>query len=255
MTTSEDRIRELCSQALATRDDQATLAGILFELQTALAEHIQGIRTMAAQEVPRAFTPNVLESRTVQNLSRMRNKSTSQAGSTAQAGELATQAAARARQMFGAGIPGNEILAMLVSAAEKVAGASAVCSILVLDKDGLLRNGASPNLPPDYLAAIDRLKPDARVGTCAAAAATGSVVITRDFCADDKWAELRHLPLSLGFAGAWSMPIKSPDGRVLGTLGTYFRERRSPTREELGSIQVLASAASQVLASGRFYND
>jgi hypothetical protein len=54
-------------------------------------------------------------------------------------------------------------------------GGVAVCSILVLDKEGLLRNAASPNLPADYLAAIDRLKPNADVGTCSAAAATGLV--------------------------------------------------------------------------------
>ena len=28
--------------------------------------------------------------------------------------------------------------------------------------------------------------------------------LTPDFSADDKWAELRHLPMSLGYVGAWS---------------------------------------------------
>jgi GAF domain-containing protein len=116
-----------------------------------------------------------------------------------------------------------------------------------LDKEGLLRNGASPRLPYDYLTAIDGLKPNAKVGTCAAAAATGSVVITRDFRADDKWAELRHLPLALGFAGAWSMPIKNPDGKVLGTFGTYFRESRQPSQAEIDDIQFLATTAAKVL--------
>ena len=119
---------------------------------------------------------------------------------------------------------------------------------LILDENGLLRNGASPNLPLDYLRAIDRLKPDPKVGTCAAAAATGCPVITPDFCADDKWAELRHLPLSLGFVGAWSMPIKSPGGKVLGTFGTYFRDRRSPTPQERRGAEFLAKAAASVLA-------
>jgi hypothetical protein len=92
---------------------------------------------------------------------------------------LAAQAAAeQAREMLHAGVTGDEILTMLVNAAEDVAGGSAVCSILVLDKEGLLRNAASPNLPADYLAAIDRLKPNPGVGTCSAAAATGSVVVT-----------------------------------------------------------------------------
>ena len=151
--------------------------------------------------------------------------------------------------MLEKGADGDEILTMLVRAAEDVGGRdTAVCSILVLDKDGLLRNAASPNLPADYLAAIDRLKPNAKVGTCSAAAATGSVVVTCDFQADDKWAELRHLPMALGFTGACSMPIKAGDGTVLGTLGTYFRERRSPTPEEISSIGVLAAAAGTILA-------
>ena len=163
--------------------------------------------------------------------------------------EVAARAAGRAREMLTAGEPGKEILTVLINAAEKVAGRGSVCSILVVDSEGLLRNGSSPNLPADYLKAIDRLKPDALVGTCSAAAATGCVVVTRDFKADDKWAELRHLPLALGFVGAWSMPIKAPDGRVLGTLGTYFRERRSPTEKEVESVQALAAAASLVLGS------
>jgi hypothetical protein len=109
------------------------------------------------------------------------------------------------QQMLKAGTPPREILKQLASAGEMLAGAGAATSIL---------------------------RPDANVGTCAAAAATGCAVITRDFLADDKWVELRHLPLALGFVGAWSMPIKSPTGRVLGTFGTYFRERRHPTPEE-----------------------
>jgi GAF domain-containing protein len=129
------------------------------------------------------------------------------------------------------------------------AGSGAVVSILLLDKDGLLRNGSSPNLPADYLKAIDRLRPSANVGTCAAAAATGAVVITPDFLADDKWSELRHLPLALGFAGAWSMPIKSGDGTVLGTFGTYYRERREPSSKEREVVERLAAAAATLIAA------
>lgn len=153
------------------------------------------------------------------------------------------------REMVRSAAPRREILARLATAGEAVAGAGAVVSILVLDEDGLLRNGASPNLPSDYLDAIDRLKPDPRVGTCAAAAATGCMVTTPDFRADDKWAELRHLPLSLGFTGAWSLPIKGPDGLVLGTFGTYYREGRMPTAEEVRGVEQLAAAAAAALAA------
>jgi len=149
--------------------------------------------------------------------------------------------------MLADGTPRREILTRLATAAERLAGPRAAASILVLDENSLLRNGASPNLPPDYLDAIDRLRPDPAVGTCAAAAATGSVVITVDFFADDKWAELRHLPLSIGYVGAWSVPIKSPAGKVLGTFGTYYRDRRAPTPEERTGIPHLAAAAAIAL--------
>jgi GAF domain-containing protein len=149
--------------------------------------------------------------------------------------------------MLEKGLPGHKILAHLVNAAETISGGGSVSSILVLDKDGLLRNGASPRLPYDYLTAIDGLKPHPNVGTCAAAAATGSMVITSDFRDDDKWAELRHLPLALGFTCAWSLPIKNDSGKVLGTFGTYFREKRKPSQEEIEAVDFLAHGAARVL--------
>jgi GAF domain-containing protein len=162
-------------------------------------------------------------------------------------GTLVAQTVAQTGQMLEEGVPQHKILASLVRAAEVIGGEGAVSSILVLDKEGLLRNGSSPGLPYDYLTAIDGLKPNPSVGTCAAAAATGCMVITPDFRADDKWAELRHLPMALGFVGAWSMPIKSPDGTVLGTFGTYYRESHSPSEEEISGLQSLAVAAAKVL--------
>ena len=160
---------------------------------------------------------------------------------------IVEQTVQQTMQMLEDGAPHDKILSYLVKTAETIAGHDSVSSILVLDKNGLLRNGSSPGLPYDYLMAMDGLKPDANVGTCAAAAATGSMIITYDFRADDKWAELKHLPLSLGFVGAWSMPIKLEDGRVIGTFGTYFRQKRKPSQEEIEGIQSLSTAAAKVL--------
>lgn len=156
----------------------------------------------------------------------------------------------RALALIAEGAPLRDILSVLTTAAETLADNRTVASIMVLDRDGLLRNGASPNLPADYLDAIDRLKPDPALGTCAAAAATGEVVMTPDFFSDDRWAELRHWPLVLGFLGAWGMPIKAPHGRVVGTFGTYFREHRLPTGAERDAVGFLAGIAAQAIAAG-----
>jgi len=157
--------------------------------------------------------------------------------------------ATRALQMLENGEPNNTILAFLIDSAETLAGPCSVCSILLLDKDGLLRNGLSPRLPHDYLTAIDGLKPHPFVGTCASAAATGKPVITKDFKSDNKWGELRHLPLALGFVGAWSMPIKTAEGKVLGTFGTYFTEQREPSESEILYVKKLADVTAKVLTS------
>lgn len=163
---------------------------------------------------------------------------------------LLLEASDRAQRMMQDGAALRDILSVLTTAGEAISNGRTVCSVLVLDKEGLLRNGASPNLPADYLDAIDRLKPDPAVGTCAAAAATGEVVMTPDFYSDERWSELRHWPLVLGFFGAWSMPIKSSDGKVLGTFGTYFREHRLPTDDERDAVGFLAGIASAAIVAG-----
>jgi GAF domain-containing protein len=161
--------------------------------------------------------------------------------------ELVTAACQQAQRLLHARASRHEVLQCLVRAAESVSGDGSTASILVLDDERLLRNGCSPNLPDDYLAAIDRLAPHPDVGTCAAAAATGAMVVTPDFRADGKWAELRHLPLSLGYLGAWSLPIKSDADEVLGTFGTYYRAVRSPTEREIATVRRLAAFAARVL--------
>lgn len=152
-----------------------------------------------------------------------------------------------ALQLIRQNVKSGEILTYLASAAEKASGPDSVVSILLIDEKGLLRNGASPRLPDDYLMAIDGLKPDPNVGTCAAAAATGEIVFTPSFYADNKWSELRHLPSSLGFVGAWSYPIKNDGKKVVGTFGTYFREQRKPSDDEIKGTALLASAAAKAL--------
>lgn len=139
------------------------------------------------------------------------------------------------------------ILKYVASESEKLMQPGSAVSILLIDENGLLTNGASPSLPVDYLKAIDRIKPDPNVGTCAAAAATGQIVITTSFLTDEKWSELKHLPLSLGYAGAWSVPIKNQENKTLGTIGVYQKQVRIPDEKDVNGIKLLSEAVSQVL--------
>src|SRR3569623_476088 len=157
----------------------------------------------------------------------------------------------RALEMMLEKAPLTEVLTHLTRIVEEMAYGEAVASILLLDEEDALRRGAAPSLPEDYQQAIDGLKAAPGVGTCAEAAATGQVVFTPDFTAAPGWAAFRHLPLGLGLLAAWSMPIKARDGRVLGTFGTYFRERREPFPEEIQSVEILARTAALAIESAR----
>jgi hypothetical protein len=50
--TSEDRIRNLCVQAVAAKDDDEVLNLILPQLKDALREHLGNVRRMVANEYP-----------------------------------------------------------------------------------------------------------------------------------------------------------------------------------------------------------
>lgn len=150
----------------------------------------------------------------------------------------------RSLEMVVSGVPLNDVLKYLTGVVEEQSEGQAVASVLLLDDEGALRNGASPSLPDHYIEAIDGLRPDPNVGTCSAAAALRSVVITPDIAADPKWQTLKDLPLGLGLKAAWSVPILARDGRVLGTFGTYFRERRPPQKLERQAVEILARTAA-----------
>ncbi|MGI8811230.1 MAG: PAS domain S-box protein [Pyrinomonadaceae bacterium] len=148
--------------------------------------------------------------------------------------------------------PLTAILTHLTNTVEELSEHSVTSSILLLDSENRLRNGASPSLPDTYIQKIDGIVADENVGTCSAAAATRMVVITPDIAADPKWNGLANLPIELGLRAAWSVPILSKGGRVLGTFGTYFRELREPDFFERQVVEILARTAALAIERKQF---
>ncbi len=144
-----------------------------------------------------------------------------------------------------------EVLSYLTNVVESQADTPAIASILLYDDEGCLRNGASPTLPEYYVRAIDGIKATPTLGTCGVAAACNRVVVTQDIDADPNWASIKQLPLGLGLCAAWSQPINATDGRVLGTFGTYFREKREPSSFERQVVEILAKTAAIAIERSR----
>jgi signal transduction histidine kinase len=144
-----------------------------------------------------------------------------------------------------------DILAELCRIVEDEAGGQVRAAIMLVDAQRRLRSCAAPSLPDHYNAAVDGIGAAEGVGTCAHAAATGQIVVTRDFATDRGWEGLAHLPLAIGLKAAWSMPVTSASGEVLATFGTYFPECREPTSLERDLVAVLAQTAALAIERDR----
>uniref|UniRef100_UPI0037D9A24E EAL domain-containing protein n=1 Tax=Tardiphaga sp. TaxID=1926292 RepID=UPI0037D9A24E len=105
-----------------------------------------------------------------------------------------------------------------------------VCSVLHVDPAGLLHPLGGDRLPAGFSKSIDGLMLGPDVGCCGAAAFSGEPVFSPDIATDPKWLPYNELLLKAGLQACWSTPIKARDGRVIGAIGFYFRESRTPTR-------------------------
>jgi PAS domain S-box-containing protein len=134
----------------------------------------------------------------------------------------------RVLEMIASGAALRDVLAGLAQLVEGQCKGM-LCSILLLDKDGIhLRHGAAPSLPESYTAAIDGSEIGPRAGSCGTAAYRREPVVVTDILSDPLWEEYRELASRAGLRACWSTPILSSKGAVLGAFAMYYREVRSP---------------------------
>jgi formate hydrogenlyase transcriptional activator len=149
---------------------------------------------------------------------------------------LSSEAVLDALKMILLDAPLHEVLrslALLIEAQTE----GMLCSIFLLEKDGLhLRYGAAPSLPAPYREATDGIAIGPNSGSCGTAAYLREAVFAVDIFSDPRWASFRDVAATAGLRAAWSSPILSHDGRVLGTFGMHYREVRTPTPLEIQLI-------------------
>ncbi|MEP6493193.1 MAG: PAS domain S-box protein [bacterium] len=108
------------------------------------------------------------------------------------------------------------------------------CAIHLLDDDGVtLRSSGAPSVSEVFMEAMDEIVVGPTAPTCGAAVYRREQVITQDIGADRLWNDHRGLALERGYRACWATPIRSPQGRILGSFVVYARERRAPTTVEL----------------------
>src|SRR5579863_8352421 len=127
-----------------------------------------------------------------------------------------------------------------------------LCSIFLLDEDGLhLRYGVAPHLPQAYQAATDGTCIGPNVGSCGAAAYLRQPVFVSDILSHPNWTNFKSVVLQSGLRAAWSTPIMSHDGKVLGTFCMYYREVRHPETQDIQLIDYAGRIAGIAIERDR----
>src|SRR6266478_4364297 len=127
----------------------------------------------------------------------------------------------------------NDLCASIDAHAPPVA--SMVCLMNPNGKE--LFPGAGPHIPAALTAAITPWPIGPNRGSCGTAAFTKQRVIIPDISNDPRWPdEARDLALTHGFCAAWSEPLISKDGEVLGTFCVSYAEPRTPNSRDLELI-------------------
>jgi formate hydrogenlyase transcriptional activator len=125
-------------------------------------------------------------------------------------------------------------------------------SILLMDPDGeRLRFGAGPRVPKEWAEFVNPVKIGPCVGSCGTAAFLKKRVIVSDIATDPLWSEFRDVALRNGLRSAWSQPIVSKDGEVLGTFCIYSTQPQTPKPSDLQLIEGAVHIALLAIERGR----
>src|SRR6267143_719902 len=173
------------------------------------------------------------------------------ATSPARTQTLSSEGVLDALKMILTDAPLNDVLhsvALLIEAHTE----GVLCTIFPLDEDGLrLRYAAGPQLPDAYRVATDGVRIGPEVGSCGAAVFLRKPVFVADVLTHPHFANFRDLLVQTGLRAAWSSPIISHDGKVLGAFGMYNREVRHPSPAEMQLIEYASRIAGIAIERDR----
>jgi PAS domain S-box-containing protein len=141
--------------------------------------------------------------------------------------------------------PLPEVLDTLCLTIEKLRD-EILCSILLVDKkSGRLSHGAAPSLPDFFRKAVNGTPVRMGMGSCGEAAFTAKRVIVEDILIHPNWKNFTSIAVDkAGLRACWSEPVIGSDSKVLGTFAIYYRQPKSPAREDLELIRGAAHIAS-----------
>ncbi len=146
------------------------------------------------------------------------------------------------------GTPAPEILRRLVVLIEsQVPGLTA--SVRLLDAQGSRApHAVAGRLPTALVRYLDEQPIDEGAGPSGIAMFRGDTVLVADLASDPAWLPHRAAFTEAGLRAAWATPLRSADGRVLGTFSCYRAAPGLPDAQHLRLIQLATQVAAVALA-------
>lgn len=90
-------------------------------------------------------------------------------------------------------------------------------------------------------------------GPCIDALATGEEQLARDTANDERWPRFTEVALSAGFRSVAGLPLRSPEGKVIGALNVFGDAPDGIGDETLATLRRVCGPAAAVLANARAY--
>lgn len=147
----------------------------------------------------------------------------------------------RCLEMVSRGFPLNQIMPFIIREFEQQRPEMLGCIFLVDEKTQTLRVSISPTLPQFYQNERGTIPIEVGAGASGTAAATGERYIIEDLQTHPYSANDAVLSKKLNLASRWSQPIKSVDGKVLGTFSISTYEISTPSEADVHLIEQTAN--------------
>jgi signal transduction histidine kinase len=151
----------------------------------------------------------------------------------------------RLLELVATGEPLPVVLDALCTIAEAT-GSGLHCSILLVDRHARFHFGAGRTLPPGFDRAVEDVPVGQDVGPCGIAASLKTQVVVADLAVDPRWQGLawRAAVIDFGLRSAWSTPILSRSGAVLGTFAMWHEQPGAPAARDQTIIEQFTHIAS-----------
>ncbi|WP_297337611.1 PAS domain-containing protein [Algoriphagus sp.] len=104
-------------------------------------------------------------------------------------------------------------------------------------KDDQLRNLSSPSLTNQYISEIEGQPIGLNQGSCGTSAFLKENVLVDDVQKSPYWQDFRELAQRYQIGACWSFPVISAGSQVIGTVAYYFPYPKSPSAQELETLE------------------